>query len=30
LLAVQRACDGDCATVDGLPSCVPGNLACTA
>jgi DNA-binding transcriptional MerR regulator len=30
LLAVQRACDGDCATVDGLPSCVPGNWACTA
>lgn len=30
LLAVQRACDGECATVDGLPSCVPGNVACSA
>lgn len=30
LLAVQRACDGDCATVDGMPSCVPGNLTCAA
>ncbi len=23
LLAVQRACDGDCTAVDGLPSCLP-------
>ncbi len=28
LLAVQRACDGDCATVDGMPTCMPGSLAC--
>lgn len=27
LLAVQRACDGDCATVDGLPSCMPSCAA---
>ncbi|MDZ7937173.1 MAG: MerR family transcriptional regulator [Rhodoferax sp.] len=30
LLAVQRACDGDCTAVDGMPSCVPGNVACAA
>ena len=30
LLAVQRACDGDCTSVDGLPSCMPGKLACAA
>lgn len=27
LLAVQRACDGDCTAVDGLPSCLPGCAA---
>jgi DNA-binding transcriptional MerR regulator len=28
LLDVQRACDGECSAVGGLPTCMPSGLVC--